>query len=251
MGQGNDLKYRIVDLHGILPQRRLRDERANPGNDVARALTVRDDASECLTDLAHIRRQRIQPAHGGIGVGDDGCDRLVDLVGNRGRQLPHRRDAVGVCQFSLYLAVPPFALSRCSVGPLAIGQVDHKGNACVPAFLEVRSPHQDWNPIAVFLKVLLFIGTSGAARFQLCHAAVVGVAPFGRRQFAPTRASQDEILAVVAEKTKEGLVGIDDAPVNIPDVDANNVGIYKAPDFRFAFEKVIVEPCILQRDSRL
>jgi ABC-type uncharacterized transport system substrate-binding protein len=34
------------------------------------------------------------PAQTGLGVGDDGGERLVHFMDDRGRQLPHRRDAV-------------------------------------------------------------------------------------------------------------------------------------------------------------
>src|SRR5919201_3198230 len=36
-----------------------------------------------------------------MGIGDRRCGRLHHLMGNRGRELPHRRDAVDVCEFRL------------------------------------------------------------------------------------------------------------------------------------------------------
>jgi hypothetical protein len=41
---------------------------------------------------------------GGIGIVDARRNRLHDFMGNRGRQLPHRRDAIDVRELRLGLA---------------------------------------------------------------------------------------------------------------------------------------------------
>src|ERR1700739_3908466 len=48
-------------------------------------------------------------------------------MGDRGRQLPHRRDAVRMRQLNLYLAVTLFAFSDFRLRPLAVGDV-HVGS---------------------------------------------------------------------------------------------------------------------------
>ena len=103
-GQGNDLEDRFVDLQAILPWGRLLDEGTDPADDVAGSLAVLDDATERLPDLLQIRRLGAKPAQGGIGIGDCRRNWLADFMGNRGRQLPHRRDAIDVRELHLCLA---------------------------------------------------------------------------------------------------------------------------------------------------
>ena len=50
-------------------------------------LAILDDPAEVLPDLIQIGRVDTQPTQAGLGVGYRCGDRLVDLVGNRGRQL--------------------------------------------------------------------------------------------------------------------------------------------------------------------
>ena len=42
----------------------------------------------------------------------DRADRLVDFMGDGGRQLPHGRDPIGVGKLHLCVEVPPFGLSQ-------------------------------------------------------------------------------------------------------------------------------------------
>src|SRR6267143_652448 len=44
-----------------------------------------------------------QPVQAGTGVGDSRRDRLHDFVGYRGRQFPHRRDAIDMRELHLRL----------------------------------------------------------------------------------------------------------------------------------------------------
>src|SRR5580700_6098671 len=62
-----------------------------------------------------------------MGVGDRRCDRLVDFMGNRSRQLPHRRDAVRVRQLHLHRAITPLAFTDFRLCPLTLGDV-HVGS---------------------------------------------------------------------------------------------------------------------------
>ena len=73
-----------------------------------------------------------------MGVGDCRRDRLVDFMGNRSRQLPHRRDAVRVRQLHLCLAVSPLALAQAFLRPLALGHIEDESDALVSAFVESR-----------------------------------------------------------------------------------------------------------------
>ena len=103
-GQGHDLKDCFVDLQAFLLWGRLLDEGADPADDVAGSMTVLDDTIESVLGLLHIGRLARQPAQAGIGVGDHPGERLLDFMGNRRRQLPHRGDAVDVRKLHLRLA---------------------------------------------------------------------------------------------------------------------------------------------------
>ena len=75
--------------------------RAHPVDHVDGPLGVIDDTGERLTGLLQIRRLETQPAQCGMGIGDCRCERLVELMGNGGRQLPHRRDPIDVRELCL------------------------------------------------------------------------------------------------------------------------------------------------------
>jgi hypothetical protein len=72
------------------------DEAANPADEVIRSIAGLNDTAEGLPDLAQVRRLGAKPTQGGMRIGDDRGDRLIDFVGNRGREVPHGTDAVGM-----------------------------------------------------------------------------------------------------------------------------------------------------------
>src|SRR5258705_12968704 len=112
-GQRHDFENCVVDGDRILPRRRFFYERADPPDDLARSITILYDTSERLAHLAEIRWFRAHPAQGGLRVCDCRWDRLVHFMGDRGRQLAHRRDAVGVRQRHLRLAILPGPVDFC------------------------------------------------------------------------------------------------------------------------------------------
>ena len=112
------------------------DQRTDPTDNLVRAIAVLHDATKRQPDLIEIWPLRAQPAQTGMGIGHRRGDRLVHFMGDRGRELPHRRDAVGVRELGLYLAISPFALARFGFGPFALGQIEHEGDTLVLAFFE-------------------------------------------------------------------------------------------------------------------
>src|SRR5262249_15973370 len=102
-GQSTDPKDHFVDIQAILSWGRLFNESTHPLDHVTRSLAVIDDAGERLTGLLQIRRSETQPAQCGMGVSDCRCERLVGLMGDRGRELPHRREAIDVRELCLRL----------------------------------------------------------------------------------------------------------------------------------------------------
>jgi hypothetical protein len=87
-GQAGGVEDRLVDIQRVVPWWHLFDEAANPADDLTRSLAVLHDIAEGLPDLAEVRRLGAKPTQGG--------DRLSDFVGDRGREVPHGGDAVGV-----------------------------------------------------------------------------------------------------------------------------------------------------------
>src|SRR5258708_11009399 len=196
----------------------------DPPDNVTGSITVLDDASERLSRLLQIWRLGVQPAQSGSGADDCRCDRLLDLMGNRSRQLPHRRDAVRVRQLRLNLAVPTLAFACCLLGALALGQIDHEGYALLQPSFEDRLADQHRHAAAVFLQVLLLIGLRDSGRLQLRQAPLVGIAPLSGSQFPPTQATRDEIVAAVSHDPEKGFIRVNEPTVRTPDEDADGLG---------------------------
>ena len=160
---------------------------------------------EGLPDLLEIRGLRRKPTQSGLGMGDRRGDRLIDLMGDRGRQLPHGRDAIGVRERHLGLAVSPVALAQAVLRLLALGQIEHEGDALVPASAEGRRADEDRHADAVSPKILLLVGFAASRRPELGHGLFVGLAPFDGRQRGPVQATRNEIVAAVAHACGERL----------------------------------------------
>ncbi len=129
------------------------------------------------------------------------------------------------------------------LGALALGQVEHESDTLVPVFFEGRHADQHGNTAAVFPKVLLLKRLQTPGHLQLGQpASYIGVTPFGRRQLRPTHATRDDILMVVADHAEKCVVGLDDPAVEIPDKDADDVGVDQAPNLPFAFPQCLLSP---------
>jgi hypothetical protein len=107
-----DLANGLVDVQAVSACRRFLDECPNASDDFPGAFAVSDDASARLSGLLQLWRPRAEPAQTRAGIGDDRGDRLIDFMSNRGRELPHRCDAIRVCQLHLELAVAPLAFAH-------------------------------------------------------------------------------------------------------------------------------------------
>ena len=66
---------------------------AQAAHDLAGALAVLDHVLDRAARLAEVGDLARQPAQAGLAVGDDGGQRLVDLMGDRGRELAQGGDA--------------------------------------------------------------------------------------------------------------------------------------------------------------
>src|SRR6516225_243954 len=161
-GQADDLEDRFVDVHVFFMERCFFEKRAHPADDLADSIAVSKDTIERLPGLLQIWRFFAQPAQRGSGIVDRCCDRLVDFMGNRGRELPHRRDAIRMRQLHLCLVVAPLALAQAFLGTFAFGQIEHECEALVTFFLEHRGANKHRNAAAVFPKIFLLEGLNYA-----------------------------------------------------------------------------------------
>ena len=85
-------------------------------------------------------------------------------MGNGSRQLPGRRNAVGVRESGLYLAVPLFAFTGVLFRALAFGQIKNIGHALIRLSVECRCADQDRYPTSVFPEKFLFASLHHAGR---------------------------------------------------------------------------------------
>src|SRR6266568_2103726 len=79
-------------------------------------------------------------------------------MGDRGRQLAHRRDAVGVRELHQGLAVAPLAFASLGFRPLALGQIKHERDTLVSLFVKRGRADQHRQAAAVLAEILLFKG---------------------------------------------------------------------------------------------
>ena len=96
------------------------------------------------------------------------------------------------------------------LGPLALGQIDHKGYGLIPWFVERGRADQHPHTATVLAEVLLFIRLDRPSRvYSLLGAGDAG-APFRRRQVGQAHVARGEILSVVSHHLEERVVGFDD-----------------------------------------
>jgi|SRR5580704_16720403 hypothetical protein len=116
---------------------------------------VPDDIAEHLRNPVHIWRLSAQEAQSSLRVHDRCGDRLVDLMSNRSRQLPHRGYTIGVREFHHSFAVFSLAFASFGFCALAFGQIEDEGYPLISTFLEHRRADQDGHARTIFSEVLL------------------------------------------------------------------------------------------------
>src|SRR5229473_4865087 len=117
-------------------------------------------------------------------------------MGDRGRQLAHRRDAVGVRELQLRLAVSLLAFASFCLHPLALSQIKYVGDTLVTALFKCCPTYQYRHTSTVFSSVFLFERFEPAATSLLLDPSVIPVAPVGRRQVRPPYAARNQIFAI-------------------------------------------------------
>ena len=144
-GQGDDLPDNVVDRKPHFLWLGFPHERANPRDHLARSVPIPDHAPHRFPCLIEVRRIAGEPAQAGIAVRDDGGERLIDFMGDGGRQLPHGHHPREMRQFRLRLV-------QRLLRPLARGDVVVKlqGGDGPALFVSLQCPpalHHDSLPV--------------------------------------------------------------------------------------------------------
>src|ERR1700682_3170091 len=112
-------------------------------------------------------------------------------MGDRGGQLAHRRDAVGVRELQLRLAVSLLAFASFCLNPLALGQIKYEGDTLVTALFKCCPTNQHGHTATVFPSVFLLEWPEPAATFLRLDPHNFAVAPVGWRQVRPPYAARE------------------------------------------------------------
>src|SRR6266508_57673 len=106
--------YRLVDVEPISLRRSLFNQGANSGDDFASSLSVIHHMGNRIPRFFQVFC--IEPAQTGAGIVDECPERLIDFMGNRGRNLSQRRHPRDVSQLHLRSA-------KCFFGALAFDEL--------------------------------------------------------------------------------------------------------------------------------
>ena len=112
-GQRQYIRDDIPQVQGCSLNRRLSRQLPNPRDDITGAVGILNDLRQRLTDFLKVRVAIRQQADAGIGIVDNGGERLVDFMGNRRGHFAHGRQTTDVSQRGV-------ASSECLFRPLAV-----------------------------------------------------------------------------------------------------------------------------------
>ena len=119
------------------------------------------------------------------------------------------------------------------LGAFALRQIEHESDTLIPAFLEGRYADQYGNTAAVFPEVLLLKRWKNPGHLVLLYQSRVAIAPLRRREVRPPYTACDEVLMIVPHDVEKGFIGLQNPAVEIPDKDADDVGLDQAADLPF------------------
>ena len=150
-------------------------QRAYPRDHLARAVPIIDDAADRFPSLLQIWWSGIEPAQRGISVCDGPCERLIDFVGDGGRQFSHRHHAINMRQLRLSLAQFLSPRPQRFFGPPALGNVlDRAENAARSARCVDRDIALTVNDAHIAIwpdhPVLYVVGRAATQRLRQCRS---------------------------------------------------------------------------------
>ena len=114
----HDVANDVVEVYRILAWRTLTCQLADPLNHLPRPVAVSHDGVKRPPHALEVGRRGGEPVQGGVGIGDDGRERLVHLVGDGRGHLAQHGNAGDVGELGVGLRGP-------LLGVLALGHVDH------------------------------------------------------------------------------------------------------------------------------
>src|SRR5262245_57670721 len=120
------------------------------------------------------------------------------------------------------------------LGTLALAQINDKSDALVLFFADRCPTDKHRNAAAVLAEVLLLARLGASRSYYFRHTPCGIVAPFRRGQLTPAHAPGDEIFAIVLDDAQKRFVGFENSTFDIPDEDADDIGLEQAPDLCFA-----------------
>src|SRR6202521_2824777 len=91
--QRDGLSYDVVDVERDLFNVSLFRERTDAPYHLTRPISVFDNPFHRATRSVQVGSVAVEPEQTGLGIGDDGGERLVHFMGNGGRQFAQRRHA--------------------------------------------------------------------------------------------------------------------------------------------------------------
>src|SRR3954447_6618045 len=116
-------------------------ERPNPLDDLGCPIAVVDYALHGAAHLVQVRHVAREPAQAGAAIGDDGGERLIDLMRDRSRQLSQARDTSHMRELCPHIAQRLLSLicadRRGDIGSDA--PITEKLAFCVKEWLSARS----------------------------------------------------------------------------------------------------------------
>src|SRR5262249_48106208 len=83
-------------------------------------------------------------------------------------------------------------------------------------------------------EVLLLKRLQAPGQLQLLNQLRVAIPPLERGEIRPPDMARDEVLTIVSHDSEKSFVGLQNPTVEMPDEDADNVGVDQAPNFRLA-----------------
>ena len=174
-------------------------------------------------------------------------------MGDRRRELPHRRDAVRVRQLHLRLAVAPLALARLGFCSLALGQIEHESDTLVRRFHR-RPPRRSARARGCRPSGSIPSRTAGRFRSRCSSARARSLRSLAIRAASdPSSCRRPETRSSRSYPTMRRNASLASRirPSRSPDADPDDIGVDKAPDLRFAFRQIAVQAGVFQRDRRL
>ena len=208
----------------------------------ARSVSPTTQASASLTSprSGGFRREEV---HGRTGIVARGGDGLGDFVHQRGGQFSHHAHTVDVRR----VLTPTHGAHVFRL--LALGQIEHEPTDRFPSFFGPSPAEQKGTRLPSLRKYSFSIG-SRTQSVVLFDPSCVAIAPVpGGQSFQLMRPAARSLRRI--PRLGEGVIGLDNPTIEVPDEDADNVRFHEAADLRFTFCEIAARQVFSLRPSAL